>query len=222
MNIIFISDTHSQTNEVLDGDVLVHCGDLTMMGRTKEYKKTFGWLNSLPHKRKLFVFGNHDFRQDLKYAEKYKGSLELLYPHNVIEVDGVRFTGLPYVTGLSAWEYNFDEDALSRIVDEVVASVKKADVLVTHSPPYGILDECLVGRHMQNHFYGHVGVKAYQGMAARLGAKIHAFGHIHEEGGTIKEVSGIKYVNASSLDDDYRIKEDFRGGPETWGVEVEI
>ena len=68
--LVFISDTHGQTHPVEDGDYLFHCGDLTMMGRVKEYKRAFQWLNSLPHPHKAIVFGNHDFHHELKYLDK--------------------------------------------------------------------------------------------------------------------------------------------------------
>lgn len=51
---VCISDTHSVTFDVPDGDVLLHSGDLTNTGTVEDFKKTMGWLYSLPHKIKMF------------------------------------------------------------------------------------------------------------------------------------------------------------------------
>ena len=52
---VCISDTHSRTFDVPDGDVLLHSGDLTNTGTVEDFKKTMGWLYSLPHKIKMLV-----------------------------------------------------------------------------------------------------------------------------------------------------------------------
>ena len=57
---VCISDTHSRTfNNVPDGAVLLHAGDLTNTGTVKDFQKTMEWLYNLPHKIKmsvLFIF----------------------------------------------------------------------------------------------------------------------------------------------------------------------
>ena len=50
---VSISDTHSTTFDVPDGDVLLHSGDLTHVGREREMKRTMDWIYSLPHKVKV-------------------------------------------------------------------------------------------------------------------------------------------------------------------------
>jgi 3',5'-cyclic AMP phosphodiesterase CpdA len=50
---VCISDTHSHTFDVPPGDVLLHSGDLTKMGRKEEFVKTMEWLYALPHKIKM-------------------------------------------------------------------------------------------------------------------------------------------------------------------------
>ena len=42
MEITFISDTHCAEPELPGGDLLIHAGDLTFRGRTKETKAYFG------------------------------------------------------------------------------------------------------------------------------------------------------------------------------------
>ena len=49
-----------------DGDVLVHCGDLTKRGSRKELEPVAEWLKNLPHKKKIVIPGNHDVSLDIK------------------------------------------------------------------------------------------------------------------------------------------------------------
>lgn len=52
---VCISDTHSKSFPVPNGDVLLHSGDLTNTGTTVDFEKTMGWLKGLPHKHKMYV-----------------------------------------------------------------------------------------------------------------------------------------------------------------------
>lgn len=52
---VLLSDTHTRTFPVPDGDVLVHTGDFTQMGTLKELKTTMEWLYALPHPVKMCV-----------------------------------------------------------------------------------------------------------------------------------------------------------------------
>lgn len=50
---VCISDTHSRTFPVPDGDVLLHAGDLSSWGYPQQLKTTLTWLRSLPHPMKM-------------------------------------------------------------------------------------------------------------------------------------------------------------------------
>lgn len=52
---VCLSDTHSQTFEVPPGDVLLHSGDLSILGKYDQLKVTVDWLRGLPHKVKMSV-----------------------------------------------------------------------------------------------------------------------------------------------------------------------
>ncbi|KAF7348583.1 hypothetical protein MVEN_01375900 [Mycena venus] len=64
---VLISDTHTSTFDVPDGDVLIHAGDLTHMGTLKEFETTMEWLYALPHPVKIVIAGNHDHALDRKW-----------------------------------------------------------------------------------------------------------------------------------------------------------
>ena len=51
---VCLSDTHLRTDiDVPDGDVLIHCGDLTRRGGLHEIQETMEWLAKMPHPVKM-------------------------------------------------------------------------------------------------------------------------------------------------------------------------
>lgn len=80
---LIISDTHSadpSQNLKHDdisfrpplpaADVLLHCGDLTMVGLLEEYERTLKMLESVSAPLKLVIAGNHDISLDEAYFER--------------------------------------------------------------------------------------------------------------------------------------------------------
>ena len=55
----------------------------------------------------------------------------------------------------------------------------KIDILLTHGPPYGILDETIRGRE-------NVGCEHLLNAVSRCKPRLHAFGHIHESWGAMR------------------------------------
>jgi hypothetical protein len=66
IRLVCISDTHTNTPDIPDGDVLIHAGDLTNSGTVKEIQAQLDWLYMLPHEHKIFIAGNHDSYFDPK------------------------------------------------------------------------------------------------------------------------------------------------------------
>ncbi len=77
---------------------------------------------------------------------------------------------------------------MERIPDDI-------DVLITHGPPYRILDKVISGER--------VGCVDLKQAVERIKPKLHIFGHIHESYG-ILEKEGTTYVNASLCNFNYR------------------
>ncbi|OAL56433.1 ser/Thr protein phosphatase family protein [Pyrenochaeta sp. DS3sAY3a] len=80
---LVISDTHSASPEqnvnrngapfrppLPKADVLLHCGDLTMIGLLQEYEKTLDMLGSIDAELKLVIAGNHDLTLDDVYYQR--------------------------------------------------------------------------------------------------------------------------------------------------------
>jgi Icc-related predicted phosphoesterase len=177
MRIVQISDTHNRHQWLKDlpaGDVIVHCGDFSDMGREEEVLDFLNWFIMLPYDHKIFVTGNHDLcLWDAEDIEDLPENVHFLQDRSC-EIDGIRFFGLAY---------NHPE---SLIPDEV-------DVLITHEPPIMILDET-VGIHWGN--------SPLRNRVFEVKPKYHLFGHAHEAYGE-ETIDGITFSNGSSLNDNY-------------------
>jgi hypothetical protein len=61
IRVVCISDTHNHIpQDVPDGDLLIHAGDITNDGSVVEIQRQIDWLCSLPHREILVISGNHD------------------------------------------------------------------------------------------------------------------------------------------------------------------
>ena len=195
MRIVFISDTHSMipTHPIPDGDVIACGGDISNRGSERDIRNFAKWYDSLPHKYKVVIAGNHDFsfERTPELARKWLCSNnKIIYLQDrAVELDGVKFYGSPWQPEFCNWAFNLPRDTgelggkWSLIPDDT-------DVLITHGPPAGILDKCTHGER--------VGCEELEiEVNTRVRPKVHIFGHIHEDYGTL-EKNGILFINAST------------------------
>lgn len=70
VKVVCISDTHCLNPEVPDGDLLLHTGDMTNKGTFDEIQALLDWLNTLPHKHKVVIAGNHDELLDTAFVKE--------------------------------------------------------------------------------------------------------------------------------------------------------
>jgi Icc-related predicted phosphoesterase len=204
MRITFISDTHGKHRE-LDGqlpggDVLVHCGDISNVGRLSEIENFLRWFEAQDYEHTIFIAGNHDFGFENTKPEIHKSITDLLNSYVVtylqdssITINGIKFYGSPWTPAFNNWAFNMDNAALE---NKWLSIPDDTDVLITHGPPKGILDVTREGLS--------VGDPALLQALSRVKPMIHAFGHIHEAAGVEFE-DDIKLVNASSVNRDYQI-----------------
>ncbi|KAL2832564.1 Metallo-dependent phosphatase-like protein [Aspergillus cavernicola] len=67
IRVVCISDTHTlEWNDVPDGDLLIHAGDLCDDGSAREIQAAVDWLRKLPHPHKVVICGNHDGYFDIR------------------------------------------------------------------------------------------------------------------------------------------------------------
>lgn len=201
MKLVFISDTHEQHDalQLPDGDVLLHCGDFSGRGEIGQVQRFLDWFKEQPHQYKVLIAGNHDF-----LAERNPSLFKTMVPDNVIylndsgcTIEGLRIWGSPIQPWFFDWAFNRQRGADIQKHWDLIPD--DTQILLTHGPPYGILDE--VARDGRP-----VGCRdLLKRIKALPDLKIHAFGHIHEGYGR-EEQDGVVFLNASVLDEHYDMK----------------
>jgi Calcineurin-like phosphoesterase len=174
MRLIATADLHGRFPKIQTCDVLVIAGDVLPIEFDRDdaacllwCNKQFGpWLESLPAKYILGIGGNHDWLFDLH--RMYADELPWTYlVDSGVEIDGIRFWGTPWVPNLQGWAYYGSPATLEAAFGAVPEDI---DVVISHSPPKGHLDnpERLFGASQIND------------MLKRVKPKAFICGHIHE------------------------------------------
>lgn len=195
--LVIISDTHCQLSQVKvpDGDILIHCGDWTYFGHQPELLKFGRDLRKLPHKHKIIIPGNHDLTLDFWHEKFHKDTRKWLnlddrshlLINSQVELEGLVFFGSPMIPKIGSWAFGYSELKKQSIYDKL----DKVDVLITHGPPLGIMDEAGYGCPVLLDFVN------------RIKPRIHCFGHCHEGYGKVS-TSDTLFVNASTCDRSYK------------------
>jgi predicted phosphodiesterase len=187
MRLLHLSDTHSQHRELTnlpEADVIIHSGDASFSGSDSEVLDFLNWFCDLDYPYKIFVAGNHD---DCLYGEQIEGLPDNCHYlcHSSVEIECVNFWGIPLFMGDV-----LKEGRTKQIMAQIPADT---DVLISHSPPYGILD------FDDNINYGCSDLlKAVE----RINPHYHLFGHIHASYG-IKKIGQTTFVNSAIMNGEY-------------------
>lgn len=195
--IVIISDTHNQhwKLNIPEGDILIHCGDMTMGGTRQEIADFNNWIEDLPHKMKICIAGNHDglFQESPHFAESLLTNTKYLENSGVI-AKGLHFWGSPYTPEFNNWFFMKERgDEISKIWEQIP---EWTDILITHGAPYGTLDP-----DFRKQPVGCYDLKRY---IKKLKIPVHLFGHLHEGHGQHEE-ENTKFFNCSVLDDNYSL-----------------
>jgi Icc-related predicted phosphoesterase len=201
--IVCISDTHNfhEKVDVPDGDVLIHAGDATVNGTIPEIVDFNEWLTEQPHRYKVLISGNHDwlYYLDNKLARELTKSNVSYLQDSLIEIDGLKIYGSPWQPRFFDWAFNLNRGY--ELAEKWAMVPDDIDILITHGPPYGILD--LVPRKGWDENTGCEELRKRVGQIAAFGRlRLHVFGHIHCGYG-VHEEFGVKFVNASTCDEQY-------------------
>jgi Icc-related predicted phosphoesterase len=199
--LVLISDTHGLGRPFIpDGDILIHAGDLTMMGRTYQIEDVGNWLRSLPHKHKIVIAGNHDwlFERSRFDAVNALGRGIIYLENSSVTVEGLKFYGSPVTPWFNDWAFNIRGSTAIRPFWDAIPS--DTDVLITHGPPIGVLDQVSSLGNTE-----HLGCGELLMAILRIRPKIHVFGHIHGGYGRHETKFGTVCYNASMSDESYKL-----------------
>lgn len=188
VRLVFISDTHGfHEFPVPAGDVLVHAGDGCSHGTLDEASAWADFLARQPHAHKIVIAGNHDrcFEAVFEQAKRLFDSFDFLHDSGC-ERSGLRFWGSPWQPWFFDWAFNLPRGP--ELAAKWALIPELTDVLVTHGPPYGILDRCYDGALS--------GCEDLRAAIERVRPRVHVFGHIHEAYGTTR-VGQTLFINAS-------------------------
>ena len=211
VRFVAISDTHTQHRQlprVPDGDVLLHTGDFTNTGTLEEVQDFATWLATMPHAHKLLVPGNHDLSCDAEWymshwhdwhdeCQSPAEAARLLSDAGVqilngtsVTIGGVLVYGSPVQPRMpkQRTQMAFGRARGKELKAEWERLPRGLGVLLTHTPPFGVLDE---ERGKQ------LGCEELLRAAKAVKPAVHCFGHIHAGYGTQSSRSTL-FVNASS------------------------
>lgn len=160
-SIFAFSDTHGHHRDLKvpeEADIIICAGDAVEDDlKGGEYDDFIAWFSLLPAKWKLFIPGNHELSFERGRADditRKMATCGITVLQDAIEdCDGIIIGS---VSGNSI------------IADEDIP--RDLDILVTHYPPYGVLDE-------------EMGSLEILTFVLRSQPKYHLFGHIHSTAG---------------------------------------
>lgn len=217
MKIACISDIHGQFSKIKlpIADTLVIAGDfcnnhshvwnsdVSIQGiwlETQFIPMCQNLLAKKIYKDIVVIPGNHDrvFQTRQEDCKKLfaHNNLHLLIDEGV-SIDGKYFWGSPWTPWFHGdyWAFNhphkmIDPFLCADVTKETWSLIpSETDVLITHGPPWGYLDECQDG-HLAGCKY------LAEEIFKRVKPSVHIFGHIHEGYGSMEQ-DGIKFINAS-------------------------
>lgn len=198
MKLVVISDTHGLPiwDDLPLGDVLIHCGDFSNVGGYEEVKSFMEWMVTQPHPHKLIVPGNHEVsmcplkhgnNKVINLVKSYFPKVKCLVDQEVL-IGGLKFYGTPWCGGdkriMSRWGFYMEHDTDRRAAFANIPH--DTDVLITHTPPFGILDDGLGCVELANV------------VREVVRPKVHVFGHIHERNGHVN-MGRVNYYNCSNM-----------------------
>ena len=208
MKIVLISDTHTKhghvTKDLPAGDIIIHAGDCTNIGRPNELTDFLNWFSMLPYKHKIFIAGNHDFCFErvsawvdekpiyVDIAQEFKDRGVIYLMDQMVEVEGLKIYGSPWQPRFFDWAFNVTRgDAIAKKWESIPEGL---DILITHGPVFGILDQTFTGQR--------VGCEELYKKVVQVKPKIHVCGHIHYARG-YRSFDGTAYFNACVLGENY-------------------
>lgn len=224
MKIATMSDVHGKYDEMIEygglpeADLLLMAGDLLpnfsyggkydggiQCGYIKQVFNPMlqKWKDDGKFREIVVVAGNHDWAFQ-HYTEQCREMLTaaIYLQDEMFEFEGIKIWGSPWQPWFYDWAFNFPNHhhnaararAHARETWEMIPD--DTEILVTHGPPKGILDECMDGQKVGCDWL----VERIQSLPNLL---MHVFGHIHWSYGQ-QNIDGLLYINTAICAENYR------------------
>ena len=190
MRLLLFSDVHRDTGAAADlvkrartVDVVVGAGDYSTVHEGLEEIVSVLQQIEVPT---ILVPGNSETIDELRQACSEWESAHVLHG-NGVTVGGMTFFGLGGgvpVTPFGAWSYDFTEQEALALLSDCPAR----GVLVSHSPPKGVVDESADGKNL--------GSTAVRDTVIAQNPLLVVCGHIHPSAGQQATLGETTVVNA--------------------------
>lgn len=172
--IVCLANTYGRHRSLIIplADCIIHAGDACTYGDLSQLTDFLEWFSSLNIKRKLFVAGEQDLAltgQPERLREMIPAGVTFL-ENELVDYDGITYYGL----------------AARPMMPEKLPIPIYVDVLITHGPPSGILDD---GK----------GCPILRQTLKELEPTIHVFGHTKIKGTKSLKTKGRQFYNVVSL-----------------------
>ena len=136
------------------------------------------------------IGGNHDF-----FVEEHAELFRELLPESItyledagIIIDGIHLWGSPVLPDLINWAFGKTRGAAMKAHWDLIPD--NIDILITHTPPKGILDLTSAGKS--------IGCEDLRASVDKLQPRVHIFGHVHESYGQLQTEDTL-FINAVSI-----------------------
>jgi Icc-related predicted phosphoesterase len=190
---------------ILSGDIFP---DFLGYGRTVSARRQESWikinLGALQDwsedKPVFYILGNHDFidsgfpAEELGWVNLNDTYGSYIYESSPMSSNIIGMYGFPWIPWCGGnWNYELDDSAMLTKVQEMRIKFQEhgyPDILVAHSPPYGILDTAYTR-------LGNRRLADALSYSFPVFPKLVLFGHIHECGGETICVDGTVFSNAA-------------------------
>lgn len=205
MKIVAISDTHGKWNrlQIPECDILISAGDYSFRGEKHMVEDFHKWLNKQQAGYVVSVQGNHElnveknFEQMKEVAEKACPGVHFIAEGGV-NIEGINIWGSAVTPWFRNWAWNVERGPKIKAHWDKIPT--NTNILVTHGPPYGILDIVPFANGTPKERVG------CHDLLNRLidlpDLKMHIFGHIHHSHGA-EMVANVRFYNASICDEAY-------------------
>jgi Icc-related predicted phosphoesterase len=207
-------------------DVFIHAGDIapctSLLGNIESgfigfpasqddialkqlewYESTFiPWINSINAKHKIIIPGNHDLATE-RYLYRFE---QIISRHNIEMLLGsaVKLTtsngeinvyGYPWIVPVGKWAWCATAETRQTLLDQMPDV--NIDILLSHAPPYGCVDEARGGYH--------IGVpEMNRDFFASRNIGIVLCGHCHEQGGEMTHIDNTPVYNIAYTRDKWQ------------------